>query len=233
MYQRYKPLEEPSQVFLCTLRKRPTSTSRRRRQRDEQLGCTLQEAVDHLAKSGNHGETWDNYGKEGKDGKGKSHVDHIMPLSSVLNCTDKEAWLRITHWSNTQLLWADMNMRKGDTIPKDWKWNENKNSGRTLTPGWIKVVRWFDASLLLFVVKSTNPLILLTTTTRLFRVSLQADIKVRRLSCSSHRMACATFSVSIFKNIRQIDKRRFHFNRSVRKPKQISESRVTQVCLRL
>ena len=93
---------------------------------NDKLGCTPSEAVEHLAKSGKHGETWDDYGVQVQGGDSKCHIDHIMPLSTVFNSTDEEAWRRITHWSNIQLLWADLNMTKGDTIPKDWKWNENK-----------------------------------------------------------------------------------------------------------
>jgi hypothetical protein len=45
-----------------------------------------------------------------------------MPLASLGDSTIKEDWLRINHWSNLQLLWADMNEEKKEKIPKNWTW---------------------------------------------------------------------------------------------------------------
>ena len=89
---------------------------------DDVLGCTAEYAYDHLAQSGKNGETWDHHGVQKEGGPKKCHVDHIMPLASLGDSTKKEEWLRINHWSNLQLLWADTNQAKGDHIPKNWTW---------------------------------------------------------------------------------------------------------------
>ena len=60
---------------------------------DYALGCTSGAAYDHLANSGKHGETWDDYGMQKAGGPRKCNVDHIMPLASLGDSTIKKDWL--------------------------------------------------------------------------------------------------------------------------------------------
>ena len=49
--------------------------------------------------------TWDNYGQW--------HIDHIIPLSSAKN---EEELIKLFHYTNTQPLWAEDNLKKGNKI---------------------------------------------------------------------------------------------------------------------
>ena len=68
----------------------------------ELLGCDWDFFKSHIESQFKEGMTWDNYGKW--------HIDHIVPLSSA-KCETKLKML--FHYTNTQPLWADENLKKG------------------------------------------------------------------------------------------------------------------------
>ena len=76
----------------------------------ELIGCTVQEAREHLEKQFKKGMAWDNHGFKGW------HIDHIMPCSSF-DLTDPEQQKKCFHYTNLQPLWAHENMSKGSKIP--------------------------------------------------------------------------------------------------------------------
>lgn len=73
----------------------------------ELLGCTIQEAREHLKKQFREGMTWENHGKW--------HIDHIIPCVSF-DLTDPEQQKKCFHYTNLQPLWAYDNLSKGVKI---------------------------------------------------------------------------------------------------------------------
>jgi hypothetical protein len=76
----------------------------------ELLGCTIQEAREHLEKQFKEGMTWENHGKYGW------HIDHIIPCASF-DLTDPEQQKKCFHYTNLQPLWAKENISKGCKNP--------------------------------------------------------------------------------------------------------------------
>lgn len=58
----------------------------------------------HLTDSFKEGMSWNNHGRW--------HIDHIIPLSSA---TSKEELIKLCHYTNLQALWAEDNLKKGNT----------------------------------------------------------------------------------------------------------------------
>jgi len=75
----------------------------------ELLGCTVQEAREHLEKQFKEGMTWENHGLYGW------HIDHIIPCASF-DLTDLEQQKKCFHYTNLQPLWAKENLIKGVKI---------------------------------------------------------------------------------------------------------------------
>jgi len=73
------------------------------------LGCTIQEAREHLETQFKEGMTWENHGNDGW------HIDHIIPCASF-DLTDPEQQKKCFHYTNLQPLWAKENMSKGAKI---------------------------------------------------------------------------------------------------------------------
>lgn len=71
------------------------------------LGIDIQSYKIYLETLFKHGMSWDNYGVKGW------HIDHIIPLSSAQN---KEELEKLFHYTNTQPLWAEDNLKKSDKI---------------------------------------------------------------------------------------------------------------------
>lgn len=73
------------------------------------VGCTLEEFIGHLKAT-----YFRNYGVE-YDGTQKVHIDHIIPIATA---ETEEEVKKLCHWSNLQLLNAEDNLAKSDSL--DW-----------------------------------------------------------------------------------------------------------------
>ena len=73
----------------------------------ELLGCSVYKLKLHLAARFQGGMSWDNYGEW--------HVDHVLPCASF-DLTDSEQQKQCFHYTNLQPLWAEDNLKKGDSI---------------------------------------------------------------------------------------------------------------------
>lgn len=71
------------------------------------LGCTLQEARDHIEKQFTTGMTWSNHKRGGW------HVDHKIPLASAKS---EQELISLCHYKNLQPLWEPENIAKGAKI---------------------------------------------------------------------------------------------------------------------
>ena len=71
------------------------------------IGCTLEEFIGHLKAT-----YYQNYGVE-YDGTKNVHIDHIIPISTAKTEDDVKI---LCHWSNLQLLNADDNLKKSDSL---------------------------------------------------------------------------------------------------------------------
>lgn len=69
------------------------------------LGCTISEWRSYLEKQFRLGMTWENYGPVW-------HVDHVRPCASF-DLSDPVQQRACFHWSNTQPLFAEENLKKG------------------------------------------------------------------------------------------------------------------------
>ena len=73
----------------------------------EYLGCTIEEFKNHIEKQFKDGMTWDNYGEW--------EIDHKIPLMySVSQRPTIEQVSERLHYTNTQPLWKDENLSKGN-----------------------------------------------------------------------------------------------------------------------
>ncbi len=73
------------------------------------IGCTIEEAREHLEKQFKEGMSWENHGYNGW------HIDHIIPCASF-DLTDPEQQKKCFHYTNLQPLWASENLSKGSKI---------------------------------------------------------------------------------------------------------------------
>lgn len=71
----------------------------------ELLGCSIEQAREHLQKQFQLGMSWNNYNIKGW------HIDHIVPCSSF-DLTKEEEQRRCFHYTNLQPLWAHENLVK-------------------------------------------------------------------------------------------------------------------------
>ena len=67
------------------------------------VGCSAEKLCAWLEMHFAEGMTWEN--------RSEWHIDHIRPIASFEDPADPECW----HWSNLQPMWAEDNMRKGDS----------------------------------------------------------------------------------------------------------------------
>jgi len=74
----------------------------------EYLGCSLEEFKTHIESLWLDGMTWENHGIDGW------HIDHKIPLDYFVKNED-DPW-KANHYSNLQPLWAEDNIRKGNSI---------------------------------------------------------------------------------------------------------------------
>jgi hypothetical protein len=80
----------------------------------ELLGCSIQEAMNHIESQFKERMTWDNYGFYGW------HIDHIIPCASF-DLTDPEQQKKCFHYTNIQPLWGHENFSKGSKILENSK----------------------------------------------------------------------------------------------------------------
>jgi len=74
------------------------------------LGCSIEFLKSYLENKFAIGMSWENYGEW--------HIDHIMPLASF-DLTDRDQVKQACHYTNLQPLWAEDNLKKGTSIPKE------------------------------------------------------------------------------------------------------------------
>ena len=74
----------------------------------ELIGCSWEGLREHLENQFVDGMTWDNNTFYGW------HVDHIIPLASAKTLEELES---LCHYTNLQPLWAQDNLKKGDSLP--------------------------------------------------------------------------------------------------------------------
>ena len=78
------------------------------------LGCSLEHLQEHLKSQFEDGMTLNNRGV----GKGKWHVDHILPLAAAKGNEDKI--IMLCHYTNLRPMWSHENEAKGDKhCPKE------------------------------------------------------------------------------------------------------------------
>ena len=77
---------------------------------EEFIGCTWNQAHQHIEKQFKSGMTWDNHGKVW-------HVDHIIPVS-FFDLSDQTEQKLCFHYGNLQPLFASDNIFKSDNIPE-------------------------------------------------------------------------------------------------------------------
>lgn len=75
------------------------------------LGCTIEEFKIHIENQFREGMSWDNHGR----GEDCWHLDHIIPLASLKECTTDNL-KKICHYTNYQPLWEKENLQKQDKI---------------------------------------------------------------------------------------------------------------------
>lgn len=73
------------------------------------LGCSIEQARQHIENQFQDGMTWENYGYR------TWHIDHIIPLSSF-DLTSEEEQRKAFHYTNLQPLSARENMKKGSKV---------------------------------------------------------------------------------------------------------------------
>jgi len=73
------------------------------------LGCSIEKFKLWIEMNWKDGMTWDNHGLYGW------HIDHIIPLS-LFNLSIREEFLKASHFTNLQPLWAKDNLIKQDKI---------------------------------------------------------------------------------------------------------------------
>lgn len=71
----------------------------------QDLGCTTDEFRFYLEGKFKDGMNWNTYGRNGW------HIDHVIPLS-FFDLTNREQFLKATHYTNLQPLWAIDNRKK-------------------------------------------------------------------------------------------------------------------------
>ena len=110
-YAKQREIEDPffkakknirARAYSCFKNKYPKS-----KKSLELIGCPWENLREYLEMQFIEGMTWDNYGFYGW------HVDHIIPLASAKTIEEVEA---LCHYTNLQPLWAEDNLKKGDSI---------------------------------------------------------------------------------------------------------------------
>ena len=77
----------------------------------DKVGLTSPQYRAYIESLWKEGMSWDNYGH----GKGKWTIDHIIPKSHF-DLTDPEQYKKCSHYTNTQPMWYEENVSKGDRL---------------------------------------------------------------------------------------------------------------------
>lgn len=78
----------------------------------DDLGCSIEKFVEHIASLFKSGMKWDNYGEW--------HLDHVKPLC-LFDLSDRNECLKAVHFTNYQPLWATENLSKNRRYDADSK----------------------------------------------------------------------------------------------------------------
>lgn len=78
------------------------------------IGCSYAFLKNRITALFKEGMTWDNYGINGW------HIDHHIPIS-WFDLTDIRQVAICFHYKNLYPLWGEENIKKGGTLPEDWK----------------------------------------------------------------------------------------------------------------
>lgn len=106
---------DPIRKLRCSLRSRLHGALRGNHKAGSavaDLGCSIAYFKSYLESQFKPGMSWDNRGI----GKGKWHIDHIMPLAAF-NLEDRQHFVLAVHYGNLQPLWFEENMSKGHKVP--------------------------------------------------------------------------------------------------------------------
>lgn len=108
-YLRKKRIEDPMFKLKQNVRSRTYQAIKGKYKKNnttiEYLGCGFLFYKEFLQKQFKKGMTFDNYGDW--------HIDHIIPLASAKT---EEELIKLFHYTNTQPLWAEENIKKSDKI---------------------------------------------------------------------------------------------------------------------
>lgn len=100
---------DPQYDMLCRLRRRIShSIAKKTNSSMDYLGTDIETYMAYLEDRFEEGMTWEN--------RSEWHIDHIIPLSSAKN---EEELVALFHYTNTQPLWAEDNLKKGARILED------------------------------------------------------------------------------------------------------------------
>ena len=77
----------------------------------DKVGLTPLQYRAYMESLWKEGMSWNNYGH----GKGKWTIDHIIPKSHF-DLTDPEQYKKCSHYTNTQPMWYEENVSKGDRL---------------------------------------------------------------------------------------------------------------------
>lgn len=80
----------------------------------EYLGCSIEEFKRHIESTFQPGMSWDNHGAYRLDGPRVWHIDHNIPIMFEKDTLSKGDVCARLHWTNTQAMWAEENIAKGN-----------------------------------------------------------------------------------------------------------------------
>jgi len=118
-YRAKKRIEDPMFKVKENLRSRcwiafNNISIKKSKKTSELLGTDYETFKMHMESQFKDNMSWDNYGEW--------HIDHIIPLASA---NTEEELIKLFHYTNTQPLWAEENLRKGSSINFSYTNNNN------------------------------------------------------------------------------------------------------------
>ena len=97
-------------TILAALKVRNISKSKLCMRTEEIVDCSFMHFKQHIESQFQKGMSWKNHGEW--------HLDHIIPLATH---EDLDELIKLNHWTNFQPLWAEDNMKKGDSYLEEDK----------------------------------------------------------------------------------------------------------------